>query len=89
MNRPAMLIDGLNLFMRHYAAHPAISQNGESCGGIVGTLNAIERLTQKVGPSEIYIVWEGQGSVKKRGIYKEYKNNRKPKKKTKKLNHLH
>ena len=78
MKRPIMLIDGLNLFMRHYAAHPAISKNGESCGGIVGTLNAIERLSQKVGPSEIYVVWEGHGSVKKRGVYKDYKQSRKP-----------
>ena len=56
--RPVMIIDGLNLFMRHYAAHPGMSKNGDQVGGIIGFLNAIDRLCQKVGPSEIYVIWE-------------------------------
>jgi DNA polymerase-1 len=76
--RPIMIIDGLNLFMRHYAAHPAMSQNGEQVGGIVGFLNSISFLSEKIGPSEIYVVWEGQGSFKKRHLYKEYKKKKRP-----------
>ena len=78
--RPIMIIDGLNLFMRHYIAHPAMSNNGDQVGGIVGFLNAIARVGQKVGPCEIYVVWESGGSAKKRGIFKEYKKNKKPQK---------
>ena len=78
--RPIMIIDGLNLFMRHYIAHPAMSNNGDQVGGIVGFLNAITRVGKKVGPSEIYVVWESGGSSKKRGIFKEYKKNKKPQK---------
>tara|TARA_A100001515_G_scaffold105068_1_gene85805 strand:- start:1606 stop:2553 length:948 start_codon:yes stop_codon:yes gene_type:complete len=78
MERPAMIIDGLNLFMRHYAAHPAMSQNGDQVGGIVGFINTITRLSEKIGPSEIYVIWESGGSIKKRGIFKDYKKNRKP-----------
>ena len=29
----------MNLFARHYAAHPAMSENGEQIGGIVGFFN--------------------------------------------------
>ena len=77
--RPVMIIDGLNLFMRHYAAHPAMSKNGEQVGGIVGFMNGIRYLCEKVGPSEIYVIWEGQGSAKKRHLFREYKKNKKPK----------
>ena len=77
--RPIMIIDGLNLFIRHYAAHPAMSKNGDQVGGIVGFINGIRYLCEKIGPSEIYVIWEGQGSVKKRHLYKEYKKSKKPK----------
>jgi DNA polymerase-1 len=78
-DRPVIIIDGLNLFMRHYAAHPAMSKNGDQVGGIVGFLTGIRRLSEKIGPSEIYVIWEGQGSAKKRHLYKEYKKSKKPK----------
>jgi len=78
-DRPVIIIDGLNLFMRHYAAHPAMSKNGEQVGGIVGFLTGVRRLSEKIGPSEIYVIWEGQGSAKKRSLYKEYKKSKKPK----------
>lgn len=80
MSRPVMIIDGLNLFMRYYIAHPAMSTNGEQIGGIVGFLNAISNIGKKVGPEEIYVVWESGGSIKKRSVFKDYKLNRKPKK---------
>ena len=76
-DRPVIIIDGLNLFMRHYAAHPAMSKNGDQVGGIVGFLTGIRRLSEKIGPSEIYVIWEGQGSAKKRHLYKEYKKSKK------------
>ena len=31
-----LIVDGLNLFTRHYVAHPGMSENGEQVGGIVG-----------------------------------------------------
>ena len=76
--RPIVLIDGLNLFIRHYAAHPAMSKNGDQTGGIVGFLNSIDMISKKVGPSEIYVFWESQGSIKKRSLHKEYKRKKKP-----------
>ena len=47
MDRPEIYIDGLNVFMRHFAANPSKSLNGNLCGGIVGMLKNIQRLTEK------------------------------------------
>ena len=73
-----LIIDGLNLFTRHFIANPAMSDNGEHVGGIVGFFNAMMHLVEKCKPEGVIVVWEGGGSVKKRGIYKEYKNKSKP-----------
>lgn len=79
MNKDRILIvDGLNLFTRHFMANPAMSENGDHVGGIVGFFNAVMRLVEKCLPESIIIVWEGGGSAKKRGLYKEYKSKSKP-----------
>ena len=75
-----ILIDGLNLFTRHFIANPAMSENGEHVGGVVGFFNAMMRLVEKCKPESVIVVWEGEGSNKKRGLYKDYKRNSKPQK---------
>jgi len=59
-------------------ANPAMSENGEHVGGVVGFFNAMMRLVEKCKPEGIVVVWEGGGSVKKRGLYKDYKQKSKP-----------
>ena len=73
-----LIVDGLNLFTRHYIANPSTNDNGEGVGGIVGTLGAISRLSEKFKPDRIVVVWESGGSLRKRGIYKDYKSGRRP-----------
>ena len=73
-------MDGFNLFTRHYIAHPAMSENGEQVGGIVGFFNNLTRLIVKCRPESIYIIWEGGGSKRKRDLYKDYKKGSKPQK---------
>ena len=55
MDRPEIYIDGLNVFMRHFAANPSKSLNGNLCGGIVGMLKNIQRLTEKFKPTKIIV----------------------------------
>ena len=76
--RVILIVDALNLFTRHYVAHPAITANGEHAGGIVGFLYAIIDLIERYKPEQIIVVWEGGGSVRKRAIFKEYKQHRRP-----------
>ena len=80
MRSDILIIDSLNLFMRHYVAHPAISDNGHQVGGIVGYLYSIVNLIETKKPKKVIIVWESGGSPRKRQIYKEYKNKRRPQK---------
>ena len=70
-----LIIDSFNLFTRHYVAHPAHSSNGDQIGGIVGYLYELCRHIENFSPDRVLIIWEGGGSTKKRGIYKDYKNN--------------
>lgn len=78
MNKPVIYIDGLNVFMRHFAANPAKSLNGQLCGGIFGMLRNIQQLTERFKPEKIIVVWEGGGSFRRRAIDPNYKNNRRP-----------
>ena len=73
-----IIIDGLNVFTRHYVANPSITENGEQIGGTVGLINSIMTLCEKFSPKFVWIIWEGGGSKRKRDIYKDYKSGRRP-----------
>jgi DNA polymerase-1 len=77
-NKPVIYIDGLNVFMRHFAANPTKSLNGNLCGAIVGFLRNIEHLSAKFNPQKIVVAWEGGGSLRRRSIDPDYKNGRRP-----------
>jgi len=78
--KTSLIVDGLNLFTRHYIANPSTNKNGESVGGITGTLVAISSLAERFSPDRIVVVWESGGSPRKRAIFKDYKSGRKPQK---------
>lgn len=78
LNKPVIYIDGLNIFMRHFAANPSKSLNGQYCGGIFGMLRNIQHLTEKFKPKKVFVVWEGGGSLRRRNIDPNYKNGRRP-----------
>tara|TARA_B100000700_G_scaffold330447_1_gene456720 strand:- start:1253 stop:2203 length:951 start_codon:yes stop_codon:yes gene_type:complete len=80
MSSTCIIVDGLNLFTRHFIANPSTNENGESVGGTVGTLGAICRLAEKFSPDRMIVVWESGGSPRKRQIYPEYKSSRRPQK---------
>jgi len=77
-DRPVVFVDAYGLMIRHYAANPAISMHGHHVGGVVGFLKSIRWLADKFLPEDIYIVWESGGSAKRRSIYPDYKNRRRP-----------
>ena len=76
--KPIIYIDGLNVFMRHFAANPSKSLNGQLCGGIIGFLGNIDHLSRKFRPQKIVVAWEGGGSLRRRAIDANYKNGRRP-----------
>tara|TARA_E500000331_G_C17176250_1_gene678444 strand:- start:313 stop:1260 length:948 start_codon:yes stop_codon:yes gene_type:complete len=76
--KTCIIVDGLNLFTRHFVANPSTNQNGDSVGGITGTLGAISRLSERFNPDRIIVVWESGGSSRKRAIFPDYKSGRRP-----------
>ncbi len=79
-SRPVLLIDGLNVFTRHFVVNPTMSDQGNHVGGLVGFLKAIRLLCDKTNPSQVIVAWEGGGSPRRRAIYPEYKHGRRPQK---------
>ena len=78
MSSNIILVDALNFFMRHFAANPSTSENGEHVGGTVGFLKGSQLLIDNIHPTKVYIIWEGGGSLRRRSIYKNYKSGRRP-----------
>jgi len=78
--RPVLVVDGLNLFMRHFVVNPTMNESGDHVGGVVGFLKSLRLLSERIGPSQIIIAWEGGGSARRRKIFPEYKQGRRPQK---------
>lgn len=76
--RPILIIDAYNAFLRSYAAYPTMSSHGYQMGGTIGFLKTVQRLLLELQPSSVYVIWESGGSMRRRGLYKEYKTNRRP-----------
>jgi len=80
MKDRCLIVDAYNLFVRHYVVHPAMSKNGEQIGGIVGFYNNLCNIVERCNPKDVYIIWEGGGSLRKRNIYPDYKRQSRPQK---------
>ena len=75
--RPILIIDGMNAFLRYVLANTATSTSGEFVGGVVGVVKFIEDMTSQFMPSKVFFVWEkGGGSARRKKLYPEYKANR-------------
>jgi len=79
-DRPVLIVDGLNFFIRHFVANPSMSDHGNHIGGLTGFLKGLEHLCNRIIPSKIIVVWESGGSPRRRAIFKDYKDKRRPQK---------
>jgi DNA polymerase I len=80
MARKILLVDGLNCFVRAWAAYPQMNTDGEQVGGTVGFLKTLRKLALDIKPTVICVVWESGGSQRRRKLLPEYKQNRRPEK---------
>lgn len=77
-NSNILLVDGTNNFIRCWAANPAMDQNGNHTGGIVGFLKSVGYGIKLLAPTRCIVVFDGiGGSHKRRQLYPQYKENRK------------
>jgi DNA polymerase-1 len=83
-DRPVLLVDAYNLFIRNFCANPLMA-DGQHVGAVVGFLQSLNSLISTHCPKECVVVWEGGGSSRRRAIYPDYKSRRRPVK----LNRFH
>ena len=76
--KPILILDGLNVFMRHFCANPAMSENGDHVGGTLGFLKGLGNLCEQFCPHHVIVVWESGGNARKRAVMKTYKMGRRP-----------
>ena len=64
--------------MRCWCANPAMDENGNHTGGIVGFLKSIGYGIKLLAPTRVIIIFDGVGgSFKRRQLFPQYKENRK------------
>ena len=79
LNDRVLIIDGMNTFIRSFAAIPTMDENGNHIGGVTGFLKSVGYVIRKFKPSRVYVIFDGKGgSKRRREIYPDYKSGRKP-----------
>jgi 5'-3' exonuclease len=84
--RPILIIDAFNNFLRHFLVNQEINLHSQPVGGVVGFMKSVDYLVGTFCPSRVYVVWENGGaSQRRKHISPEYKANRAKMKEVKKI----
>lgn len=76
-NSRILIIDGLNTFIRSWTTNPAMNEDGDHIGGVVGTLNSIGSQIRQFNPTRVIVIFDGKGgSASRKKIYEGYKADR-------------
>lgn len=85
-DRPILVIDGFNCFLRFFFASQEINSKSEPVGGVVGFMRFLDNIVGLFCPAKVYVVWEQGGpSPRRKHISKDYKANRAKIKEMKKI----
>ena len=77
MKKKTLIFDLNNLFFSCFCANPSVNSNNHHIGGIVGTLQMIQKICMDVKPHQLFMVWDGAKSSKRRKALNEnYKEGR-------------
>ena len=72
-----LLVDGLNLFIRNFAANPTLNEDGDHVGGLVGFFKSLAATIRMVKPTRVVVVFDGKGgSLRRKKVYSNYKEQR-------------
>jgi len=76
-NSRVLIVDGLNTFIRAFAANPSVNDDGVHIGGLVGFLKSFRYSISKLKPTRCIVVFDGKdGSKRRRKLFPEYKQKR-------------
>lgn len=77
IEKPILVIDGLNAFLRNFMASEEITASGDLIGGVIGFVRSLGKLISQLHPDRVFVVWEQGGpSPRRKHIYSGYKANR-------------
>jgi DNA polymerase-1 len=77
LNSRILLVDGINTFLRGFAAVTRSNLMGHDVGGIIGFLKSVGHAIKILNPTRVIIVFDGEsGSVNRKYLYPPYKANR-------------
>lgn len=77
LNDRILLIDGMNNFIRSFAANNQMDLNGNLVGGCLGFLKTIGYAIKHLKPTRCFVIFDGKGGNKRRReIYPFYKKKR-------------
>jgi DNA polymerase-1 len=72
-----LIVDGLNTYIRVFSAVPALNDDGDHVGGVVGFLRSIAALVRQFRPTRCVLVFDGKGgSARRKKVFSNYKANR-------------
>ena len=72
-----LIIDGMNTFIRCFAAVPTLNDDGLHTGGIAGFLKSVGYAVRLLNPTRCIVVFDGTGgAARRKAIYPEYKERR-------------
>jgi DNA polymerase I len=72
-----LIIDGMNTFIRSWTTNPAMNEDGDHIGGVVGSLNSIAFQIREFNPTRVIVIFDGKGgSQNRRKIFEGYKSER-------------
>ena len=78
VNGRVLIVDGLNSYIRCFAAVPTMNEDGDHMGGVTGFLKSIGKAIRTFRPTRVIIAFDGKGgSQRRRKIFPDYKENRK------------
>ena len=78
LNDRILIVDLLNLFIRSFAASPAMNGNGEHVGGLTGSLYSIGNAIRLTNATRCIVVADGEnGSARRRKLFPDYKMKKK------------
>jgi 5'-3' exonuclease len=75
---PRLIVDAWNIFIAGFKASERVSATGKPVGGVLFLLRTIAQLSSEIHAKSIDVIWETDGSPRRRSIYKFYKQGRNP-----------
>ena len=77
VNSRVMIVDGLNTYIRVFSSVPALNDDGDHIGGIVGFLRSIAATIRQFKPTRCILIFDGKGgSARRKKSFGGYKANR-------------